>query len=93
MSAAKDTIFDNSSLIAKLHAHEAEPDTALRVGDRVHHAKFGFGTVSGLDGKGALVVEFDRTGAKRVAPAFLSHTATIIPFPAHRIVRRRATAK
>jgi hypothetical protein len=42
-----------------------------------------------LDGKGALVVEFDRTGAKRVAPVFLTHTATIIPFPAHRRIRTR----
>jgi hypothetical protein len=89
MSAAKDTVFDNSTLIAKLHAHDAEPDRALRIGDRVHHAKFGFGNVSGLDGKGALVVEFDRTGAKRVAPVFLTHTATIIPFPAHRRIRTR----
>lgn len=72
---------------AKVH-EPAEGRKTFRIGERVLHVKFGTGNVTGMDGKGRLVVDFDKVGEKRVVPDFLTGSAEIIAFPASRIVRR-----
>jgi hypothetical protein len=64
---------------------------SFSVGDRVHHQKFGKGTVSAVAAN-KLTVDFDRCGTtKRVIDAFVSlcaKSADIIAFPVSRIIRR-----
>jgi hypothetical protein len=89
MGTAITAEFHNDGLIA-VRAHEAEPaerQRTFRLGERVLHAKFGTGNVTGVDGKGRLVVDFDRIGEKRVVPDFLTGSADVIAFPRHRIIR------
>lgn len=59
-----------ANFLAKIAAQVPE----LRPGQRVSHAKFGFGTVVEVDGHKALI-DFDTLGQKRVIDAFLKVSA------------------
>jgi transcription elongation factor GreA-like protein len=64
---------------------------SFSVGDEVSHQKFGDGEITEVNGN-KLTVNFKRAGTKRVVDSFVTlcakKSAEIIPFPAHRIVRR-----
>ena len=49
----------------------SEAVSAYRVGDRVHHAKFGYGRVSSVDGN-KLLIDFEAGGAKKVVDSFVA---------------------
>jgi hypothetical protein len=53
-----------------MNAVEHQP-VSFSVGDRVYHAKFGDGTVTGIDGAG-MVVAFDRAGTRRIIGTYLT---------------------
>ena len=48
----------------------AQPRLDLRVGDRVHHSKFGPGTIAAQEGN-KLEIDFDEAGRKRVLDSFV----------------------
>jgi DNA helicase-2/ATP-dependent DNA helicase PcrA len=48
--------------------------TAIAVGARVFHQKFGMGTVTGTDG-GKLAIRFDQAGDKMVLDSFVTPAA------------------
>jgi DNA helicase-2/ATP-dependent DNA helicase PcrA len=60
---------------------DAEAVSAFAEGDRVFHQKFGYGTVTGLEGD-KLAVAFDKAGAKHVVGRFLvaADAAGDVPF-------------
>jgi hypothetical protein len=61
----------------------------LSVGARVFHERFGDGIVVSKERKNSVRVDFGKHGQKRIVDTFLeTHSAAIIPFPSHRIVRR-----
>jgi hypothetical protein len=69
-------------------ANAHDDGATFSVGDRVHHAKFGAGSVIASGRKGSLVVAFDRGGTKQVMSGFLVQgSAEIIEFPRSRIIR------
>ena len=51
-------------------ASTAMPNVAFPVGQRVFHQKFGYGTVSGIEGN-KLTVEFEKAGQKKVVASFV----------------------
>ena len=55
----------------QLVAASSAPGAGFENGDRVLHQKFGFGTVSGVDGN-KLTIDFDQAGRKRVVDSFVS---------------------
>jgi DNA helicase-2/ATP-dependent DNA helicase PcrA len=50
-------------------------------GDRVFHAKFGYGTVTGVEGD-KLTVDFDKAGEKRVVAGYVAPASAAgdVPF-------------
>jgi hypothetical protein len=63
--------------------------SSLSVGARVRHERFGDGIVVSNERKNSVRVDFGELGQKRIVDTFLEkHSADIIAFPAHRIVRR-----
>jgi DNA helicase-2/ATP-dependent DNA helicase PcrA len=51
-------------------ASTAMPNAAFPVGQRVFHQKFGYGTVSEVEGN-KLTVEFEKAGQKKVVASFV----------------------
>jgi hypothetical protein len=70
-------------------AIQLEAPEAFAIGDRIYHVKYGGGTVTAIKGR-QITVSFDKWSDKRIVDAFLEkcHSAEILQFPAHRIVRR-----
>lgn len=54
----------------ELVAKSTGTTSAFRLGERVFHQKFGYGSVSGIDGN-KLTVDFDKAGQKRVVDSFV----------------------
>ena len=55
--------------------------SAFTTGDRVFHTKFGYGTVTGIEGD-KLDVDFDKAGPKKIVARFVvpADRADDIPF-------------
>ena len=51
-------------------ADKQEPFAAFALGQRVFHQKFGYGTISDIDGN-KLTVEFEKAGQKKVVASFV----------------------
>ena len=51
-------------------ASTVETPSAFALGQRVFHQKFGYGTISDIDGN-KLTVEFEKAGQKKVVASFV----------------------
>jgi DNA helicase-2/ATP-dependent DNA helicase PcrA len=58
------------TLEGELVASSTGRDSAFSTGDRVRHQKFGYGTVTAVDGN-KLTIEFEEAGRKRVVDSFV----------------------
>jgi len=65
------TLRPPQTIEGQLVASSSAPGAGFLAGDRVMHEKFGFGTVSGVDGN-KLTIDFDQSGRKRVVDSFVS---------------------
>ena len=54
----------------ELIASDDESAASYQTGERVFHDKFGYGTISGVDGN-KLTIDFEKAGRKRVLDSFV----------------------